>query len=127
MEKNFNDAFSGRLRFFMNLYGLNQKDIAQKIGVSEASVSNWIKGVKVPRADKIDKMCELFNCNRSDLVKESTNEVDSKVQEHITNYSHLHADWQALIDDLIKAAQEEPQDSEKIWAIVGKISAFLRS
>lgn len=127
MTQNINEIFAKKLRFFMDLYGMNQKDLADRMRVSEASVSNWMKGIKFPRADKVDKLCSIFNCKRSDFVEESTSDVDSVVKQHIANYSHLPSEWQALIDELVKAAQEEPQDSDKIWAILGKISMILRS
>lgn len=127
MDKNYNEVFSKKLKYYMDIKGLSQKELAQRIGVSEASVSNWQKGIKIPRADKVDKLCEILGCNRSDLVEESTIEVDSEMKRHLTAYYRLPSEWQGLISDLIEALQEEPQDADKIWAILGKISLFFRS
>lgn len=127
MIDNINEIFAKKLKMFMHIYGMSQKDLSVRMGVSEATISNWIKGVKFPRADKVDKLCKIFSCKRSDFVEESTVEVDSLLQQHMTNYSHLPTDWQGLIDELISAAQEEPQDSDKIWAVLGRISLFLQS
>lgn len=63
MIDNFNTVFANRLRYFMKKFNMTQRDLSVKMGVSEASVSNWIKGIKVPRADKIDKLCSLFRCH----------------------------------------------------------------
>ena len=38
MGENFNEVFARRLRFYMELYNMKQKDLALKMGVSEASV-----------------------------------------------------------------------------------------
>lgn len=127
MERKINEALARNLIYYMSLLGMSQKELSDKMGVSEATISNWVKGVKFPRADKVDKLCEIFDCNRSDFLKDSSQEIDSLTQQHMTNYSHLSDEWKNLIDELIKALQEEPQDTEKIWAILGKISIFLRS
>lgn len=127
MNKDFNKVFSNRLRYYMDLYGMSQKNLAEKMNVSEASISNWISGRKVPRADKVDKLCSIFNCTRSDLVEEPSSEIESLLQKHIANYTRLDSEWQHLIDDLIAVAQEEPQDTAKILELIGKITSVLRS
>lgn len=126
MEQRINDVLARSLLYYMGTLGMSQKDLADRMGVSEATVSNWVKGVKFPRADKVDKMCEIFDCNRSDFLREPSRE-ETATQKHMSNYSQLPSEWQKMIDDLIKALQDEPQDSDKVWAILGKISMFLRS
>ena len=62
--------FSNNLRFYMRKFNYNQMTLAEKLGVSNTTVSTWCLGEKMPRMDKIDKMCQLFQCNRSALVEE---------------------------------------------------------
>lgn len=69
-EKEFNLIFSQRLRYFMEMNNLTQTELAKKLDVSSTSVSNWYNGTKSPRMDKIDAMCEIFGCLRSDLMQE---------------------------------------------------------
>lgn len=38
--------------------------------VSQATVSNWCKGIKSPRMDKLDKICIFLNCTRTDLLED---------------------------------------------------------
>ena len=103
MNDNFSDAFAKRLVYYMNFYKLTQKGLAVKMGVSEATISNWVKGLKCPRIDKVDKLCEIFNCNRSDLVEDPKG-LDL---EFISNYRQLDAESQNLVDSLIRLLQEE--------------------
>lgn len=72
MDDKFNDVFSKQLVYYMYSKNISQKALAETIGVSESSVSQWVKGAKVPRADKIDKICDVLGCKRSDLVDEPT-------------------------------------------------------
>lgn len=111
----------------MDLCDITRKDLAKKMEVSEASVCNWLKGIKVPRADKVDKMCSIFGCNRSDLVSEDVTAYSAITQKHLENYAHLNQEWKDLIDELIKALQEEPPNSAKILGLIGKISLYLQS
>ena len=126
MGENFNEVFARRLRFHMELYNMKQKDLALRMGVSEASVHNWLTGEKVPRADKVDKLCQIFRCNRSDLVEEP-NEVSPLTQEHLSNYARLHPEYQPLVDELISALQSEEPNTARIGEVFGKIFQILQT
>ena len=52
--------------------GIDQKILAEKIGVSGATISNWVKGLKYPRIDKIQDLADYFNVKHSDLVEDQT-------------------------------------------------------
>ena len=71
-EKEFNAVFSNRLRYFLNKYDMTQNELAKRLGVGTTSVYNWCNGIKNPRMDKVDAMCEIFNCRRSDLMEEQS-------------------------------------------------------
>lgn len=45
-----------------------QKDLAEAIGVSKATVSSWTNGTRIPRMDKIKAMTDYFGCTRSDIL-----------------------------------------------------------
>lgn len=53
---------------FIDKRGLTQAQVADYVGVKESAVSMWCHGKNIPRMDKIDRMCELFRCTRSDLL-----------------------------------------------------------
>ena len=69
-NKDFNEVFSKRLRLYMAEYNMTQADLAKRLKVGTTSVYNWYNGVKTPRMDKVDKMCEIFHCKRSDLIED---------------------------------------------------------
>ena len=41
--------------------GITQKEAAAKLNVSNKTLCNWEKGVSMPKADKIDAICDLYN------------------------------------------------------------------
>ena len=71
-NKEFNKAFSKRLQQYMAAYNMTQAELAKRLGVGPTSVYNWYNGVKSPRMDRVDKMCEIFHCNRSDLIEDNS-------------------------------------------------------
>ena len=66
----FNAIFSKRLRYYLSKYNMTQLELSKRLGVGTTSVYNWCNGIKTPRMDKVDSMCEIFNCNRSDLIED---------------------------------------------------------
>lgn len=69
-EQEFNAVFSKRLRYYLDKYEITQAELSKKLGVGTTSVYNWCNGIKTPRMDKIDAMCEIFHCKRSDLMED---------------------------------------------------------
>ena len=82
-ESAINAQFSKNLRFFLEKNDLTQLDFAKKMNVSTATVSNWCKGIKSPRMDKVDLMCKIFNCSRSDLVEDKGSLIGKKKSKSI--------------------------------------------
>lgn len=73
-EREFNQVFSERLRYYLNKHEMTQLELSKRLGVGTTSVYNWCNGIKTPRMDKVDAMCNIFHCNRSDLI----NDLSSK-------------------------------------------------
>ena len=46
-------------------------DVYTAIDVPQATFSNWINAVTYPRIDKIEKMANLFNVSKAELVEEN--------------------------------------------------------
>ncbi len=69
-ENEFNQIFAANLRRFLNSNDMSQVELAKRLGVGTTSVYNWCNGVKTPRMDKVDAMCKIFSCRRSDLIIE---------------------------------------------------------
>ena len=76
-EREFNEIFSERLRYYLTKYEITQLELSKRLGVGTTSVYNWCNGIKTPRMDKVDAMCKIFHCKRSDLM-EDTKSVSDK-------------------------------------------------
>lgn len=71
-ESDINNLIAKKISHYLYINEKSQQDLADYMGVSQATVSNWCKGIKMPRMDKIDKICTYFNCNRSDLMEDTS-------------------------------------------------------
>ena len=82
-EQDFNAVFSKRLRYYLSQNNMTQVELAKKLNVGTTSVYNWCNGIKTPRMDKVDAMCDLFKCSRSDLIEEKTPLLTEKDEKDI--------------------------------------------
>lgn len=57
-----------KLRKLLKKKGLKQKYIAKKLGVSEVSVSNWVRGEHLPLPKYILKLTLLLNVPIEELI-----------------------------------------------------------
>lgn len=73
-EKEFNKIFGKNLQFYLDSKQISQTELANYLKVSPTSVNNWCRGLKTPRMDKVDKICNFFHINRSDLLNEHNDE-----------------------------------------------------
>lgn len=76
-ESEINRIIANNINKLLNKKNKSQVDLADYMNVSQATVSNWCKGLKTPRMDKIDKICVFFNCKRSDLMEEKEDTDES--------------------------------------------------
>lgn len=119
-DKDFNAVFSKRLKYYLNKNDMTQKELAKILGVGTTSVYNWVNGIKSPRMDKVDAMCSLFNCRRSDFLKEDDDDTDTsyyldektkKIAQEIYENKEL-----GLLFDAARTAK--PEDLETVHTML---------
>lgn len=64
------EIMARNLTKYVELSGKQDKDIAEEIGVSKATFSEWKNGKKYPRIDKIERLALYFHIEKSDLIEE---------------------------------------------------------
>lgn len=70
MGKWSNAVFARNLRKYMERSGKTQRDMAEIVGVSSATMSDWLNEKKYPRIDKIEILANYFQILKSDLIEE---------------------------------------------------------
>lgn len=71
LEKDINKVFSDNFKRLRKEKKMLQKDVADAIGVSNSIISDWEKGVKMPRGGAIQKIADLFEIPQNELFIES--------------------------------------------------------
>jgi repressor LexA len=85
-------VFSENIRYYLSKTGEMQRDIAKLIGVSEATVCDWIKCRTYPRIDKIQLLAEHWGIQISDLVEERS----------VDNQYYLQKEAKMIAEELAK-------------------------
>ena len=108
----FNILFSSNLNYLLKRDNMTQAELAKKLGVGTTSVYNWCSGLKTPRMDKIDKMCEIFSITRSYLIAfDYENEVLKMVENQevmARNIRHFMTINNVTAADICKALNIKP-------------------
>lgn len=69
--------FMRNLNRCMDERGITQSDIVERLGVSSATASDWVNGVKYPRVDAMQALANLLDVQMNDLVSEHKNDTDA--------------------------------------------------
>ena len=82
-EDTLKKTFMTNLNRLLQKHDASQADLAAYMGVSNTTVNNWVRGHKMPRMDKIDKICLFFSIHRSDLLNPQDNNEPMEAQSPI--------------------------------------------
>ena len=97
MENNVRKNLSKNIQDLMKEKNIDQQQLAKAIGVSQPTVSNWIKQNKYPRIQKIQQLADYFGVPKSRITESQTEKV-----EQDTIAAHLDGDltdeeWEEVI------------------------------
>lgn len=67
-EQEWRLIFSERLKRYMKLRNMNQKNLSIKSGLTECAISRYCKGARVPNGDNIVRLAKSLNCTTDDLI-----------------------------------------------------------
>lgn len=112
------EIFACNLNYYMNENNKSRKEVADAIGVSYFTYTDWVKGKKYPRMDKVEKLAKYFGIKISDLVEKRT--MDSKPVELATLHAEMLQD-----EDMVKIYTYMKNLSTKKRAIVIELARNL--
>ena len=87
----------------MKQEGLSQKELAEKINVTEASMSRYIKGERIPRIDVLVKIASVFNVSIEYLL--GLKELD--ILQELINENNKLKRINSLLIKCIKCIRDE--------------------
>lgn len=92
--------FAENLKGIMKEKGIEQKTLAQAIGVSDASVSFWLSGQKYPTPGKVQKIADFLGVRKSQLI-DLTPKVNYKVELILSKLERLTPVQLQIVENLI--------------------------
>lgn len=105
-EEKINQTIGKNLSYYLEISGRSMSDLARYLNVSQTAVSNWCRGIKIPRMDKIDKICNYFYISRSDLM-------DDPIEAELPN-DEFYIDKDGILHNETPKNEEKRLDDEKI-------------
>ena len=109
-------SFADKLKELLNKNGLKAADLARSTGLSEAAISDYLKGKKEPRGRQSIAIAQALNVSLDalwetgyDIIKPN----DPKADEAMSLFLSLRPDFQDYALDQIKKLAELQNNSEK--------------
>lgn len=68
--------FAKNLRLQMALNNKSRRDVCGDLGFNYYTFTDWVKGKKYPRMDKVEKLANYFGIQKSDLIEEKPTDDD---------------------------------------------------
>ncbi len=66
------EQFNERLQQAISRSGMTQKELAEKVGITEAAVSHYLKGDRMPRSAVAVKLADVLNMSVDELMGGNT-------------------------------------------------------
>ena len=105
-ENEYKKVISNNLRDLAIKRDVTQREIVDAVGVSYATVSEWMNGKKIPRMGKIDLLCDFFKCTRSDIMEprdaKKHREITAEQAELISTTMTARPENVALVLEMLK-------------------------
>lgn len=103
MEKDNKKIFSYNLREVMRVTGRSRKDLSEALNISYHTITDWVKGKKYPRMDKVEMLANYFGILKSDLIEDK---ADNKT---ISTEEPKLTDGEKVLIDLFRQIPESKQ------------------
>lgn len=74
------NIFAKNLNYYMKVNGKSRRDVADALGFSYYTFTDWVKGKKYPRMDKVEMLAKYFGIKKSDLIEDKAKNPDANTE-----------------------------------------------
>lgn len=68
MDQKWYAEFARRLRCRMRHLQMKQKQLCELTGISQPTISKYMKGLQIPRIDDLHKIAKALECTTDELI-----------------------------------------------------------
>jgi transcriptional regulator with XRE-family HTH domain len=83
------DIISKRLNILISENNINQRELAEKTGISEVTISRYINGQRIPTVENLVRIAKVFNVSTDYIVGISSPEPVFKVKRVMKKLKEL--------------------------------------
>jgi transcriptional regulator with XRE-family HTH domain len=83
------DIISKRLNILISENNINQRELAEKTGISEVTISRYINGQRIPTVENLVRIAKVFNVSTDYIVGISSPEPAFKVKRVMKKLKEL--------------------------------------
>ena len=106
--------FGKRLKEERVKKGWNQEELAEKMGLKQASISQFEKGTRLPTPANVTKFCQILGIPRENLAGESNGRFEKEMlMRNIQNISNESLKKINEYAELLKDKEIKQKDIEK--------------
>lgn len=107
-----NTILLGLLKTARTAKNLTQRDVAQKLGVKDNTISNWEKGKTEPDIEIFIRLCEIYGVDFAELLevayrpRKNETSFTPREQNHIKKYRVLDERGKQTVDTVLDSQYE---------------------
>lgn len=120
MEKNIREIIKDNLAYYLKNSPLSQKEIADKLGVSKSSITNWLAGDNSPNIETLAKLCQILGVKMSEMLSDKV-EITQSEKTILNKYRSLDAHGKTAVNSILdveynrcQTAQEQEQKQDNV-------------
>lgn len=112
--------FAKNLQYQMDLHGKSRRDVCEAIGVSYNTYTDWVRGKKYPRMNKVEMLANYFGILKSELIEEQTDKMreQKKNNKVIANLVVRMQNDDAFFDAVKAIDNMEPEKLSSLLALL---------
>ena len=95
------DNIRRNLAYYLSIKNISQKEFAEKLGVSQSSVTCWIKGKNSPDIEMVAQICDVLGVSVIDLFGTDGSDRYSAQEKKIINQYRKKTEFQKAVNVLL--------------------------
>lgn len=100
------DNVKKNLGYYLSLKKISQKQLAEKLRVSQSAVTNWIKGKNSPDIEAVAQICNILEISVTDLFGVAPAALNPIAERAAASFKNLNPDYQEFILEQIEKLLE---------------------
>ena len=124
LEEDYEKAYENKeimannIKRLLEQRGSNGRQLALTLGFKYTTVNDWLNAKSYPRIDKIEKMANFFNVEKSDLIEKPEkleDYVERYFDKQISKLKKEKAFYSKQQDKIIALQEENKRLKREIW------------